>query len=160
MQHQPPALVTHHTSGRASGTSVVLAGLCAAIVAFTTTGCGKGSLERATVSGTVTYQGQPIQAGQIRFMPTRESPVPMSGCYIVDGKYRAEAKGGVPVGTYKVEILAWRSSGGPAQASDGLVVGRTRGEQFLPGKFNKNSTLEITVEPGSSPITKNFDLTD
>jgi len=32
-------------------------------------------------------------------------------------------------------------------------------EQYFPEKYNVRTELEITVEPGSSKITKDFDLT-
>ena len=34
------------------------------------------------------------------------------------------------------------------------------GGQYLPKSHNVDSQLQITVEPGSRNITKNFDLTD
>ena len=59
-------------------------------------GCGgqEGS-ERVVVSGTVTYRGEPLDDGEIRFLPIKGTKAPMSGAKIIDGQYAVEARGGV-----------------------------------------------------------------
>ncbi len=69
-------------------------------------GCGPSGPERVAVTGTVTYQGKPIEQGSIRFVPTGETKGPATGTTIKQGKYEASAKGGVLVGTQRVEITA------------------------------------------------------
>jgi hypothetical protein len=126
-------------------------------------GCGgdRGP-ERVVVSGTVTYNGKPLANGKIRFVPTAASQVPVSGVSFTDGAYRVVTSGGVPVGTHQVWIEGYRPIPMPANlvgpvpphAKDGLL------SQFLPKKYNMNTQLEITIQPGSREITKDFDLTD
>ena len=118
-------------------------------------GCGPSGPERVVVSGTVTYKGQPIADGRINFMPTKKSPVPMGGAEIKNGQYRVDTKGGVPVGTHIIRIEAYGGSPAPGQA----FKPGTR-PQYLPKKFNVDSQMEITIEPGSGEVTKNIELTN
>ncbi len=123
-------------------------------------GCGNQGPERATVSGTVTFNGRPVQLGFIRFVPSRETPAPVSGAEIHDGRYAVTAWGGVPVGTHKIEVLAHRAGqqGEAAPSPSGFL--QTGGQQYIPEKYNTKSELGITVPVGSGKITKNLDLTD
>ena len=126
-------------------------------------GCGSGDRgpERAVVSGTVTYNGKSIPTGEIRFMPVATSPVPTAGAVIKDGQYKMDGKGGVPVGTHKIEIEAYRQgSQEPGNPPSPLGVARGFRHQYLPKKYNENTQLEITIQPGSPPITQDFNLTD
>jgi hypothetical protein len=108
----------------------------------------------------VTYQGTPVAEGIIHFTPTKDSTGPVTIVKIADGTYRADAKGGVPVGTQKVEISASRPdpqyAGKPAP---GPVHHWPPQEQYLPAKYNSRSELEIVVESGHGEMVKNFDLT-
>jgi len=125
-------------------------------------GCGGGS--EVVVTGTVTYQGSPLEKGQIRFLPEDASATRISGAYIMDGKYKAVAKGGVPVGTHKVSIVAHRPTAdylrrhGPPTAD--TIMGKVPKEQYVPAKYNTQTELQITVEPSSKQIVQDFDLTD
>jgi hypothetical protein len=92
-----------------------LLGLVCVVVVAMTGGCGPSGLERAVLSGTVTYQGQPVKEGLIRFIPIKGTEGPSWGAHIIDGRYKAAGKGGVPVGTHKVEILAYRTKPQPAR---------------------------------------------
>jgi hypothetical protein len=144
--------------------SLLRAGLALFMGAILLSGCGgdRGP-ERVIVSGTVTYNGKPI-SGTIRFLPTADSAVPMAAASIIDGKYKVDLRGGVPVGTHKIAIDAYRA---PAiTATPGAVRLPTAGargvpgEQYLPRRYNLDSTLKITIKPGSQEITKDFALTD
>jgi hypothetical protein len=135
-------------------------GCALAAVAF---GCGRQGPERAVVSGTVTYQGKPLKEGCIRLVGIRDTAAPVTVAAIIDGRYELKSHGGVPVGTHKIEITAYRPNkpGQPPSASDfpgmeapAAVV------QYIPEKYNAKSELEITIPSGSGAIAKNFDLTD
>lgn len=118
-------------------------------------GCGgSDGPQRVILSGTVTYQGQPVKEGQICFLPIEGTQAPVAGAPITDGKYCVEQKGGLPVGTHKVQILAFASNGkGGADAMTGLM-----GKQYLPWKYNRETELKITVESGSDAITQDYNL--
>lgn len=90
---------------------------------------------------------------------------PMSGGYIVDGRYVIDAKGGVALGTYKVEIRAYRQKPAPAASAKAppiVIEARAKdpGEQFLPVKYNTNSELMLTVESTARTVTRDFELSD
>jgi hypothetical protein len=132
-----------------------------ALVTPVLTGCGRDGPERAAVSGTVTYRGKPVSLGQIRFVPKPGTEAPVSGAEIHDGKYEV-LKGGVPVGTHRVEILGHRSlqpGVDPATAIGGPNMGPAM-EQYIPQKYNAATQLEITIASGSGKINKDFNLTD
>jgi hypothetical protein len=122
-------------------------------------GCrGDRGPERVVVAGTVAYNGKPVDEGIIRFMPVSTSLVPAIGARIADGKYRVDGHGGAPVGTHKIQIEAYRllsGAGAPQVGARGVPH-----DQYLPKRYNAQSQLQITIEPGSREITKNFDLTD
>ena len=129
-------------------------------------GCGHhGGPERVVVSGTVTYQGQPVKEGQIRFYPTKGTQAPMSGGDIIDGKYVVEAQGGVPVGTHEIRIAAFRPDPRYREYEkslrpDASALEKPPKQQYLPEKYNTKTKLEITIPPGSSGNAKDFQLTD
>ena len=75
---------------------LLLASLCVA-------GCG-GGLDVIPVHGTVTFAGKPIPDGEIRFVPIEGTKGPASVGNIVNGEYKVEARGGVPVGKHRIEI--------------------------------------------------------
>jgi hypothetical protein len=141
--------------------------LMGAAIVSVGSGCGQDrGPQRVVVSGTVNYHGQPVAEGRIRFTPLTSSSLPVSGAFIIDGRYRVDGHGGVPVGTHKVQIEAYTPTD-PAMLPD-LSGERTRpsaaktglGSQYLPRKFNVDSQLQVTIEPDDRSATKDFDLTD
>ena len=108
--------------------------------------------------GTVTYNGKPIPDGAILFAPT--TALPTAAAVIVDGQYKADGLGGVPVGTHKVQFEAFRTDPLPGRSPQAMRFGDTIRRQYLPKKFNVDSQQQITISPGSRAIVKNFDLTD
>ena len=83
-------------------------------------GCSDGGLESKIVFGKVTCGGEPVPMGHVRFVPIEGTPGPASTGTIVDGQYRIEARGGVPVGKHRVEVLAQRKTGRKVMGSHGL----------------------------------------
>ena len=121
-----------------------------------TFGCGSDSVERATVSGAVTWDGTPVPKGQIRFIPTSG---PIWTARIKDGRYSTDGTKGVPVGDLQVRIEGYRipsgyKGGTPTDDDNPIPL-----EQYLPAKYNKQTELTLTIDPGSNSVEKNFDLT-
>ena len=122
----------------------------AALIAFL--GCGPAAPKVAKVSGTVKFDGAPLAKGEIMFSPATGA-VPVLAP-ITDGKYQVEAH----AGKNRVEIRAMRlaknapkNTGGPGSESAG------RDENYIPGRYNDNSSLSAEVpESGSNAI--DFDL--
>jgi hypothetical protein len=100
------------------------------------------------VSGEVTLDGIPLDAGAIRFTSLGEKQV-ASGAMIENGEYRIPQEHGLPPGTYHVEItspdtkspqvMARATAGGPA-----IPVARER----IPAEYNVNSkqSIEVTAD--------------
>jgi hypothetical protein len=120
-------------------------------------GCGRGSeIQRGIVSGKVSYQGRPVADGMIMFVPTKGTKGPSTNATITDGVYKVNVRGGVPVGIHRVEIDAFRTATGPASGVAALGNG-PRKEQYLPKNYNRESTLEATIE-AKEEQTQNLDL--
>jgi hypothetical protein len=121
-------------------------------------GCGRGpDIQRAIVSGKVSYRGQPIAKGSIRFVPVKGTQGPQAGAEIKDGVYRVDASGGVPVGTLKVEVQAFRQMATHPNGSSPLRGHGGGLQQYLPDQYNRQSSLEVHVE-GTGEQTRDFDL--
>lgn len=150
--------------GRTTNAAWLLLALCLGPMAALCAGCGRGSgPERVVVSGEVTYRGKPVPQGRIRFTPLAGCPLPASGAPIIDGRYRADGHGGVPVGTHAVQIEAYESAApkpGAAPPPMNPALAKIGRRQYLPAKYNSQTKLEFKIDPGSRAVVRNFDLTD
>lgn len=99
-------------------------------------GCGSAGSDR--VEGMVTFDGTPVEAGEIVFMPVDGNGGVGAG-QIVDGKYSVEC----PPGDKKVQITATRVEGKAADGLDKYVA-------YIPKKYNDQTTLTATIERGSN----------
>lgn len=117
-------------------------------------GCGQSRVERTHLTGQVTFDGQPISKGRILFIPDNG---PTWGAEIREGTYSTEGTKGVPTGDLRVEIEAYRT---PAsyQPSNTDAPEDAPQEQYVPAKFNTQSELRMTIEPGSGKVEKDFQL--
>ncbi|MCA9117938.1 MAG: hypothetical protein KDA79_22860 [Planctomycetaceae bacterium] len=137
-----------------------------AVVTALLTGCGGASgPEQVLVSGKVTWQGEPVEDGVIRFLPAEGSDTPTKSAVVQKGQYEASGRGALVPGTYRVEITAF--TGGPAgpslpvsdpESAKREQEAQTR-KQILPEKYNAKSEIEPFVVPsGAGEIEKNFEL--
>lgn len=114
-------------------------------------GCsGEGA--SGEVSGTVSYDGKPVEDGAINFVPV-DGKSPTAGDVIKDGKYHAKK---VPVGNMKVTISGSKVVGKKKvyDTPDSPVMPVT--QELLPAKYNDKSELTFEVKSGSNE--KNWDL--
>jgi hypothetical protein len=117
-----------------------------------TIGCNRNP-GKVIVSGNVTYASEPVQLGQIRFVPIDVTEGPLTVAEILDGHYVAKSHGGVPIGGHRVEIRAFDMSGVIA------APGGPEPKQLIPEKYNDKSELTLTIDASSGrTLTKNFDL--
>lgn len=124
-------------------------------------GCSRSALDKVVVAGNVSYDGAPVQNGEIMFYPMTGTHGPMSGASIKDGHYEANGKGGVPVGSHRVVIRGFRSAAVAGKAAmTAASVGVEGGirEQYIPKKFNSESTLEVKIDGNESSANHDFDL--
>ena len=130
------------------------------------TGCGGGPTGPVfvAVSGNVSVDGQPVEKGAITFVSKDESRT--AAAPIQNGTYQIPASEGRIPGSQKVSVFAYRKTG--KKRKDGGRLGMFEGkatrnpalgkgdvpqdeeEQFLPVKFNANSTLTADLKQGSN----------
>lgn len=124
-------------------------------------GCGGSSIQKTSVSGKVTLNGEPIELGQITFTPSAEGGSNSSGAAsgeIKAGAYSISASEGPMVGKHSVSITASRKTGQQVAAAmpapEGTMIDVT--EDYIPYKYNFETTL--TAELTSGENTKDFAL--
>ena len=127
-----------------------------------TGGCGwSGDPNLVKVFGTVTYGDQPLEKGQIRFVPIEGTVGPTSGAEIMNGKYTVTNRGGVPFGTHRVAIRAYRPDEGARPIGEnvpGYEPGDKPLEQYIPARYNTQSKLTAVVPQGAKRHEANFQL--
>lgn len=120
------------------------------VLLLTATGCGDGG-NTALVTGTVTLDGQPVQAGMLLFVPI-DGQSPTAGGEIKDGYYSAR----VPITTMRVSISAPRVVGTKKiyDTPDSPEMPIT--EEALPARYNEETELKIEVKRGTNQ--RDFEL--
>ena len=132
-----------------------IGGILACLLA---TGCGPGVEGRYPVRGTITYNGEPIAAGSIVFVPLdSEGKVAIkAGGSIANGAYELPAQFGPHPGPHNVEIV-WMKPTGRKLNFDGSSALVDELIDVMPAKFNKETVLMAEII--SSANVFNFELT-
>ncbi|QJW94234.1 hypothetical protein [Frigoriglobus tundricola] len=132
----------------------VRCGGMAALVAAVglTVGCGGGG-SGAEVSGTVAYEGKPVEDGAITFFLADGKGA--TGGTIKGGKYTATK---VPIGNVKVTITGKKVVGKKKayNTPDSPEVEQTA--ELLPPKYSAKDKTELTFEVKTGANEKNWDL--
>jgi hypothetical protein len=119
------------------------------LIVMAATGCGSSD-GNVPVSGEVTFQGQPVPAGEIVFTPSGATAASVAG-KIENGKYECR----VPEGRSQVRITAYREVPGKVDLSNpGEQAPMV--EMYIPPEYNANTKLEVTV--GGSTAEHDFPL--
>ncbi|MGE3806857.1 MAG: hypothetical protein AB7K24_19495 [Gemmataceae bacterium] len=100
-------------------------------------GCSKSGPPTFPVAGTVTYNGEPIAAGDILFIPD-DASLKREGGRIKEGKFQFEAT----AGKKRVEITAQRDHPTQKNPKGGPVP-----VDYIPANYNTASTLTAEVKP-------------
>jgi hypothetical protein len=147
--------IQHRIACRAATCGLIVAGLV---------GCGRQGPQRAVVSGAVTYQGHAIADGLITFVPSDGTTGPSMVAAITAGRYRLETWGGIPVGKYRVEIIA---AADPSRQAPNVRTSSAKSEmpgadcrQCIPDKYNAKTQLRVTIGPDLPAITHDFTLAE
>lgn len=109
-------------------------------------GCGPAGPKLLSVSGTVTFNGAPVNEGYISFEPL-DGKSASGGGPIVAGKFQGQTS----AGKNRVRISATREAG-PVDP----VMGQAPRVPYIPAQYNDQSTLEIDVQPNKTTFP--FDL--
>jgi hypothetical protein len=135
-----------------------IAMFCAICLAIATCfGCGKKGPRRAAVSGHVTLDGQPIEEGQIQFLPVEGTVGPETGDIITKGQYDIPQQHGAVVGKSRVELRASKKTGRKIQDPTGRPgVLTDEYKEMFPPTSNTSSTLTRDIK--DEPNNLDFDI--
>jgi hypothetical protein len=139
------------------------------------TGCGddSGLGTRYSVSGTVTYNGQPVEKGQISFIPVDLNKQRAANGFIQDGRYSlttSSPQDGALPGDYKVTIVSkeadnsqviktiMEKGGGARQAEVGKATAKAKDR--IPAKYQLPETSGLTAKVEERSNTIDFGLKD
>ena len=118
--------------------------------------CSPSGPRRASVSGNVRVDGQPVARGAINFIPVEGTHGPTAGAPIENGRYAIGRVKGVTVGRNRVTVSCPQKTGRkiPGRLGDDAV---DEWAESLPAHYNTHSTLVREISPGSNEL--DFDLT-
>ena len=116
-------------------------------------GCSESGPDRASVSGSVLLDGQPLVKGSINFVPVEATAGPTAGAVIENGRYQIDRAKGVAVGKNQVRISSVQPTGKKI-----MTFGQLTDEwaEVLPAEYHSKSTLVRTVQSGANVL--DFDL--
>lgn len=149
------------------------AGVMLFVLALTSwSGCGSSEPTLYSVTGTLTYKGQPVPKASINMMP--ETGAAATAVTDENGSFVAQTNGkpGVVEGKAKVMVSLVTMIGAPetndgspeaaAKFSQMVNSGKIRFVSSVPAKYGQPSTtpLEITVTEEASQKPYDFELTD
>jgi hypothetical protein len=125
--------------------------LSLALLLLPATGCGK---KGTTVTGSVTYDNEPVQSGYISF--TTADGKGDAGGRIQQGRYKVE---NVPPGKKIVRIMSADTSQAPRSSGEdvgkaGPQEPRARDDLIAPDAVGNNEEVEV----GSAPMKRDFSL--
>jgi hypothetical protein len=105
-------------------------------------GCGRGS--QGEVSGSVSFQGAPLDQGTIQFVRETEPPQVAGGSAIRAGHYKIPGSAGLAPGKYKVvitspEVVAGQGTGDP------MMSVKPVNKERIPSEFNTESQTFVEV---------------
>jgi hypothetical protein len=108
-------------------------------------GCGEGKDPhgRQALTGTVTFQGHPLGAGSIKFLPAQDKGL-SAGALIRDGRYAIPREQGLAPGTYRVLISALEPTPVPAGAPGSDPAPPAK--ELIPAEYNLDTRLRIEVK--------------
>jgi hypothetical protein len=121
----------------------------ATVTALVLPGCGgpTDDLPREPISGTVKFDGQPLETGVITFMSKSAKVITPASAMIRDGSFSIPRESGPVPGTYTVVITA--NAG--AITTPGAAPGQLGKfpKEIIPHQYNTNSTLIQEVKAGA-----------
>jgi hypothetical protein len=110
---------------------------------------------RLAVSGTVRFNGQPLDQGRIEFHPPGAKGN-QSGAPIQDGRYRIPQANGLAPGTYEVKIFSYDTKGAKVAGDMPGEPGKGFKER-IARKYNLATELRADVKPGNTTFDFSVD---
>lgn len=124
----------------------LLAIIVGVFLVFVEIGCAPSGPATYPVKGTVRFKNEPIETGTMTLIP-KSPQARTTVAQIKDGKYSMV----VTAGDWTVNIQAVREAGPVIPA-----LGEAPREQYIPAKYNGESTLQISVPSDQKEF--NYDL--
>lgn len=137
-----------------------------------TAGCGGDDLgQRYPVSGTITYNGEPVPKGNIYFVPEDPQTGRSASGVIDNGRYQltthSRNDGAFP-GSYGIRIVAVEAdysqvaanADGGAGHQDDIIAATQSAKKLVPAKYELVETSGLTAEVEEKSNTFDFELTD
>lgn len=129
------------------------------VLLLLTAGCGRQTgPATVVVHGTVTCGGENVELGEIRFVPIDGTPGSRSAGAIRDGQYRIDARGGVPAGRHRVEIVAKRRTGRQIMGDTGTETGLVDETVAVAPPHYAGEESPLVAEVSKSTARLDFDL--
>jgi hypothetical protein len=123
--------------------------LCLTLAVSLISAAGCEAAKRGAVSGQVTLDDQPVDGGEIRFIPAAGRP---AWAKIVNGRYTIGRSAGPSVGMARVEIRQARKTGkqipAVAPAPPNAMVEQI--VEAIPARYNLQSELSVKIEPDNN----------
>lgn len=110
-----------------------------ALLVVSLAGCGSSGPATYEVSGSVSFDGEPVAKGEILFRAADGAQATAAG-KIADGKYTLRTT----PGRKRVEIIATRTITAETPAASGEPA--VRAQMFIPAQYNTQSTLSVEVK--------------
>ena len=111
------------------------------------------------VWGEASFDGKPIEQGEIIFFPAEPTRGPSVGGPIENGRYNIPADAGPQAGgTYRVEITGLKKGKKytPSVSGDGPVVEPM--VNFVPDIYNRKTTLQAKISEVAEENQRDFKL--
>ena len=124
------------------------------ILLAATVGCSS----RASVTGNVTLDGQPIDGGTISFIPTDNANGSTARGKIEGGHYSIPASEGLTPGTKRIKVRWTRKAGkkvrAPRPEFQDKIIEQVM--EVVPPRYNARSELKAEIKTGKNVV--NFEL--
>lgn len=115
-------------------------------------GCGSAG-DPCSVSGEVSFDGQPVVEGDLRFFPVDGTPGRGAGAKIQQGKYEIPADSGLMAGSYRVSITAFRATGRQIPNPEQMPGEPATVDEvlpYIPETYNTRTTLKVRLTAGEN----------
>jgi hypothetical protein len=126
-------------------------------------GCSGGNVSYATVSGVVTFNGNPVDGAKVTFHSTAEVDGKSGGAFssLTDssGKYLIATSGknpGIPAGVYKVTVTKYD---GKLPATEGMDAGQTEAMLSDGGGASKGGPTNLLPKEFATTATSKLSAT-
>jgi hypothetical protein len=120
------------------------------LACLTLSGCSKGPTAKV-ITGDIACGSEKVPLGEVSFVPIEGNTARICGARIIEGQYRIDTQGGVPLGKYRVQVDARKRTGRKVEGFLGIEKAMIDEEVRLgPERYaNQNSPLVVDIRTDS-----------